>query len=177
MFQETMEPQMATDWKESPEFWRSAFHQHGGAIHSYLQARTRNLEDADDLLQETFVKAIHATSGLKDITKIRAYLFSIAHNLWVNSCRNASKSEQLDPEKLSINITPEHTFQNDTFQKQLEFILKTLSGNHRKAFEMAVVQGYSYQEISNQTGWSLSAVKVNIYRARKQIIKALKQVI
>ena len=165
---------MSSSWEDNPEFWRSAYQSHGGAILSYLKVRTPTQEDAEDILQETFVKGIHAASSLTDITKIRSFLFAIAHNQLVNTLRNKKPNLVLNEEPVSTTFTPEEELSNQTFRNQLDFMVKTLSGNHRKAFEMAVLKGMSYKQISALTGWSLSTVKINVYRARKQVATGMK---
>jgi DNA-directed RNA polymerase specialized sigma24 family protein len=56
---------------------------------------------------------------------------------------------------------------------RLDMALGRLSLEHRRAFELAVIQRLVYAEIVTLTGWSLAKVKVNIHRARKHVISAL----
>lgn len=164
-------------WVEKPEFWHSAYLQHGFAILSYLQVRTSNHAQAEDLLQETFLRAIKSAHALKDITKIRSFLFAIAHNLLVDTYKQKKLTTDVSTDLPDPGPSPEETFSGQAFKNQLEFMMKTLSNNHRKAFELAILGGLSYHEISKETGWSIATVKINVYRARKQIISGMKSFI
>jgi RNA polymerase sigma factor (sigma-70 family) len=70
--------------EEASGFWRQAYEAHGPAVLAFLPSRARSREDAEDLLQETFVRAIRAGGGLRDSGRIRPYLFTIPHNLLRN---------------------------------------------------------------------------------------------
>jgi DNA-directed RNA polymerase specialized sigma24 family protein len=48
---------------------------------------------------------------------------------------------------------------------------------HRKAFELAILDKMPYREIARLTGWSISQVKINVYRARKRTIEGLAEVL
>jgi RNA polymerase sigma-70 factor (ECF subfamily) len=168
---------MTSSWESNPEFWRSAYQRHGPALMAYLTVRTRSPEEAEDLLQETFVKAIKAAHSLKDITRIRAYLFAIAHNQLINHLKKKKLISMGTANILAPDPSPEEEYLGRAFKNQLEFSMKTLSSNHRRAFELAILKGLSYHEISIKTGWSLSTVKINIYRARRQIISSMKDII
>jgi len=63
----------------SETFWQSAYQKHGSALLTYLRVRIPDQADAEDILQETFVKAIRATEKTEEISKVRSYLFTIAH--------------------------------------------------------------------------------------------------
>jgi len=165
---------VGSKWEKNPEFWRSAYQSHGSAILAYLKVRTPALEDAEDLLQETFVKAIHAANSLSDITKIRSFLFSIAHNLLVNQLQKKRPAGSSDIELVAHTMTPEQELASNSFKKQLDFMIKTLTPSQQKAFESAVLNGMPYRDISRMTGWPLSTVKINVYRARKRIISGMK---
>ncbi|HEB83970.1 MAG TPA: sigma-70 family RNA polymerase sigma factor, partial [Bacteroidetes bacterium] len=86
----------AENWREpgeveaaadSAEYWRAAYEQYGPALLAYLLSRLPRRDDAEDLLQETFVRAIRASGSLRDEGKLRSYLFTVAHNLMINQVR------------------------------------------------------------------------------------------
>ncbi len=65
------------------EFWQSAYQKHGSSILAYLRVKTGSLEEAEDLLQETFVKAIKASATIGALAKLRSFLFTTAHLLFL----------------------------------------------------------------------------------------------
>jgi len=165
---------------QDEEFWQSAYQKHGSAILGFLKVRLFNQADAEDLLQETFVRAIRASDRIVDLARLRSFLFTIAHNLMVNRLRDQKKRapgpDAGAPEALAApedGASPEIASQMNAFKRRLTMVLNDLSPNLRQAFELGVLQQEPYAEISKRTGWSLSAVKINVYRARKRVIEEL----
>jgi len=168
-------------------FWRAAYQSHAPAVLAFLRHRLGQREDAEDLLQETFVRAIR--SGTFDGDNLRGYLLRTAHNLWVNrrrrprlvvSLRGApslATEEDYDPlvDVAAEAASPEQEASWSAFGKELQRVLAGLSEPHRRAFELGALEQRSYGEIAQITGWSLAQVKVNLYRARKRIIEELRE--
>jgi RNA polymerase sigma-70 factor (ECF subfamily) len=168
-------------------FWRTAYQSHAPAVLAFLQHRLGRREDAEDLLQETFVRAIR--SGSFDGDNLRGYLLRTAHNLWVNRRRRprlvvslrgaAGPAEEEDHDPLAgvaaEAASPEQEASWSAFGKELQRVLAGLSEPHRRAFELGALEQRSYSEIAQITGWSLAQVKVNLYRARKRIIEELRE--
>ncbi len=170
---------------EIREMWKTAYEEHGPAVLAFLHSRLGDPHDAEDLLQETFVRAIQAAEPLRDLGKTRSYLFSIAHNTMVNHVRK--KREVLLPAGtgadeqgleafLDMNaVNPEDIASYSELKDKLEVVMNDMSDAHRKAFEQGVLMQKPYRDIARSTGWSLSQVKINVYRARKQAIAALSE--
>ncbi len=168
-------------------FWRGAYGDHGAAVLAFLASRLRRREDAEDLLQETFVRAIRAGDALRDPSKVRAYLFSIAHRVMLNHHRRRreglfSEQGEVFAEELAERADPKPAHPDALVaERQLAACLAAevaeLPDTLRQAFELGVVGKLPYQDIAVRTGWSLSAVKVNVFRARKRLIERLARVV
>lgn len=161
-------------------FWRAAYQSHAPAVLAFLQHRLGRREDAEDLLQETFVRAIR--SGSFDGDNLRAYLLRTAHNLWVNRRRRprlvvpaAGESDAPLADVPAEAASPEQEASWSAFREELRRVLAGLSEAHRRAFELGALEQRSYDEIARITGWSLPQVKVNLYRARKRVIEELRE--
>ncbi|HKH46053.1 MAG TPA: RNA polymerase sigma factor [Thermoanaerobaculia bacterium] len=164
-------------------FWRAAYQSHAPAVLAFLQHRLGRREDAEDLLQETFVRAIR--SGSFDGDNLRAYLLRTAHNLWVNRRRRprlvvpaGSPGGENDAPFADVPAeaaSPEQEASWSAFREELQRVLAGLSEPHRRAFELGALEQHSYDEIAQITGWSLPQVKVNLYRARKRVIEELRE--
>lgn len=161
------------------EMWQSVYQKHGSDILAYFRVRIPYNEDAEDLLQETFVKAIHASHTISDLGKIRSFLFSIAHNLLLNRLRarnrRAAESGLHTPENLAAQkeSSPEHHHYMNAFRTRLSLFLKELPPKLHQAFELGILQQEPYSEIARKTGWTLATVKINVYRARQKAIERL----
>lgn len=168
-------------------FWHSAFCVHGPAVLAFLRRRTGR-EEAEDILQETFVRAIRAGTYRGDHPNARAYLMSTARHVLINRLRRPRlvvAAEELGARAgvpaegdalaavASADASPEENAAWRAFRERLDRVLDGLKESYRQAFELAVVQQRSYAEVARLTGWSLPRVKINVYRARKRVIAGL----
>ena len=159
----------------------SEFTQHREAILAFCARRVRDRQDAEDLTQETFVRVLKAKDGIRDVNRVLPYMYRTARNLLINRYRRrhiVMRADAMD-EPLDLDQVPDPRLDTEErvrfleLSSRLELVLGRLTREHRKAFELGVVQRLVYAEISRLTGWSLSKVKVNIHRARKQVMSAL----
>jgi RNA polymerase sigma-70 factor (ECF subfamily) len=165
------------------EFWMSTFEEHGSSVMAFLVSRSGHRDDAEDLLQETFIRAMRARPTLPEPKGVRSYLFKTAHHLLLSGYRKKRTllfSEVADEEARPLEeiadvdaTSPESAAELAGFQERLEGILRTLTPAFRTAFEQAVLQQRAYGEIAREQGWSLGQVKTNVHRARKKVIAAL----
>ena len=151
------------------------------ALHSkYLQGFaytfTRNLEDAEDLLQDTLLKALRYKDNFADGTNFKGWLFTIMRNIFINNY----KRKKL--QKTMLDGTSNQFFLNqgnaaDTVSAQLgekdvKLAIGRLSYEFQKPFQM-FVDGYHYDEISSAMSIPLGTVKSRIYHARKKLMAEL----
>ena len=164
-------------------FWMTAYEEHGPDILAYLSRRLRAREEAEDILQETFVKAMGAQDRLRDRGRLRSYLFTIAHHQLVNHVRR-SKMGTVAEAELPAELSLEEMAQADATStddalhlrdlvERLGDILPELSEPHRRAFELAVLDDLSYAEVAERMGWTRAQVKINVFRARRKIVDRL----
>ncbi len=166
----------------SMTYWHTAFRDHGPAVFAFLNSRTRRREDAEDLLQETFVRAIRATENMRDRSRMRAYLLTTAHNLMINAYRKkkpilfsegGSSTEHLEESTPSVTEPPDARARLGDLEERLSSVLDELTPTLKTAFEMAILGQKSYDEICRETGWSPGQVRVNVFRARRRVIEQL----
>ena len=164
-------------------FWMATYEEHGSAVMAFLRSRTGRPDVAEDLLQETFARAIRARPERSDPSGMRSYLFTTAHHLLVSRYRKRrpflfsevgeegtrTLEEIADPGAAS----PESATGMARLEERLHRVLETLPPDHRTAFEQAVLLQSPYPEIARELGWSLGRVKTNVHRARKKVIAAL----
>lgn len=152
---------------------------------AYLRARTGDRQEAEDLLQETFVRVIKSPNAIQDTGKLKSYLFTTAHNVMVNSFRknrperlhalNGSDEDPFERIEDTTGSAPDEEAEMTDLREKVMQSLEQMSERYRVAFEYGILEGRSYANIARTTGWSLAQVKVNIHRARKQMIEALQQ--
>jgi RNA polymerase sigma-70 factor (ECF subfamily) len=160
-------------------FWQAAYEAHASVVMAFLVRRLGRRDEAEDLLQETFVRAIRVDSFVGG--NLRGYLLSIARNLLINRIRRPrlvvpvapAEDEQPFEHVPAGGTSPEEETAWRNFAERLDGALAKLKADHRRAFEMAVIQQHSYGEIARTTGWSLPRVKSNVHRARRSLIAQL----
>ena len=163
-------------------FWKEAYEEHGGAVLSFLTRRVGKREDAEDLLQETFVRAIRAGSALRDDSRVKPYLMSIAHRVMIDKSRRkrplllldfAGKESARVVEATDESPSPEALAHVSNLESRVGEVLETLPAALAQAFRLAVLEQRSYKEIGDLQGWPMSMVRMNVYRARQKVIAAL----
>jgi RNA polymerase sigma-70 factor (ECF subfamily) len=162
--------------------WSLSYRRHGGAIRAYLQRRLSSREEAEDLCQETFLRVMRAPDAptAEEPARLRAYLFTTARNLLVNHLRRrsvvraASELGVVDGvEALAVPEGLQDGHGAQTLALALERELGRLPAEQREAFTLGALERWPYAEIAARKGWSLSKVKINVYRARKTLMRRL----
>jgi len=170
---------VATPIQRDETFWRAAYEEHSSAVLAFLLRRLGRRDEAEDLLQEAFVRAIRVDTF--DGENLRGYMLSIARNLLINRMRRprlvvpvvAAEDEQPFADVPSTDTSPEQEAGWNLFEERLEVALAGMKADHSKAFRMAVMEQRSYAEIAETMGWSLPRVKSNVYRARRTLLQEL----
>jgi RNA polymerase sigma-70 factor (ECF subfamily) len=139
-------------------------------IYNLAYRMTGNLGDAEDLTQETFIRAYQYLWRYDTRKKLFSWLYTIAFNLIKNHYKKNKKSnisEELSAHSLADNSpSPEAKFIKT---QEISLGLLRLEYELRALLIMKYQQGLSFEEISEITGKSLSAVKMRIYRGLEKL--------
>jgi RNA polymerase sigma-70 factor (ECF subfamily) len=130
-------------------------------------------DDADDVLQNVFIKAFHGLSKFRGESKISTWLYRIATNEAITFL-NAKKKRFFVPivdveSQLSRNLESDHYFSGDRIQMKLQQALLTLPEKQRLVFNMKYFEDMKYEEISEILGTSVGALKASYHHAVKKI--------
>ncbi|MBT2680105.1 sigma-70 family RNA polymerase sigma factor [Bacillus sp. ISL-35] len=139
------------------------------AIFLYLYRSTLNQHIAEDLTQDTFLKAFQSLSSFRGESSLKTWLLKIARNTYINF----SKKKQNKVEFQSDLIDEQWSKQPDQYkrsddQKQIELTLLQLPENYRTYIILRDANGLSYEEVALITNETIGQVKVGLYRARKK---------
>ena len=130
-----------------------------------------NRDNADDLAQDTLVKAYISSTGYQDKGKFRSWLFKIAHNTFLNHKASLRMTESIDEARKLISSTSTDA----AFQHQdLYLALRTLPPKERSAITLFYLSGYSIKEIAMITETKEEAVKKQLSRGRDKLKEKLK---
>ena len=147
---------------------------------------TRNRSDAEDLVQDTFVKAFRFSNRYQRGTNLKAWLYTILHNTWRNRLRDASRDTvDVDSERVEEAAslpggpaaleTPERILLRDTLDADLQAALDDLPASFREAVWLRDVEEFSYAEIAEMLGVPMGTVMSRISRGRRLLFQRLSQ--
>jgi RNA polymerase sigma-70 factor (ECF subfamily) len=156
------------------------FNRYGRPVLSFINDLVRNRELAEELAQETFVRAYRNLGALKDEARLSTWLFGIARNVVRESARQARKDERkvgLDaPESLRLEsheVRPEGAMLDRELNEAIRQALLALDEDKRTVFSLKVFHEKSYEEISAITGYSIGKLKTDLHRARAEMRKRI----
>jgi RNA polymerase sigma-70 factor (ECF subfamily) len=132
--------------------------------------------DAEEALQDTFVRAYRSLARC-DPERFGAWIYGIL----VNRCRTLG-AQRSRRRKLVVGDTPAverasvaHSEDRDAWREAIEWALAQISAANREAFLLKHVEDLSYDEMTEVTGASVSALKMRVSRAREELRKLLKE--
>jgi RNA polymerase sigma-70 factor (ECF subfamily) len=145
-------------------------------IYNLAYRMTGNLEDADDLTQETFIRAYQYLWRYDKSKKFFTWLYTLALNL----IRNHFKKNKYNKssEELSANLLADKNPSPETElieTQEISVYLLRLEDESRALLIMKFNQGLTFEEIAQITGKSLSSVKMRIYRGLEKLKELLKE--
>jgi RNA polymerase sigma-70 factor, ECF subfamily len=175
-----------TDVADRDAFTASAM-QYAPQLYSAAMRMTRNASDAEDLVQETYLRAYRSFATFEDGTNLRAWLFRILTNTFINSYRAKQRRPQEtdlgDTEDLYLyrnlrNIDSASRSAEDTLfdlftDDEVKAALESLPENFRMPVLLADVEEFSYKEIAEMLDIPIGTVMSRLHRGRKAMQKQL----
>lgn len=150
-----------------------------GNLERFALSLTSNNEDAKDLLQETFAKAIAYREKFEENTNLKAWTFTIMKNTFINNYRRNIKANTTfdNTEDLYyLNLNKESAFQTPDSEfsvKEIKKKINELSDEFKQPFLMHT-EGYKYKEIADKLNLKIGTVKSRIFFTRKKLMEKLK---
>jgi len=137
-----------------------------------------NHDDADDVLQNTFIKVYRNIEGFKGDSKLYSWMYRIATNESLTFIKQRSKKSGISSEELKVkmveNLEADVYFEGNEIQIKLQKALATLPDKQKMVFNMKYYQEMKYQEISEVLETSVGALKTSYHLAVKKIETYLK---
>ena len=151
----------------------TAWSAHEAELHNWARRRLRNAAEADDLMQDLFLKALRQGERFCSVHNARAWLFEVARNTLADRLRVARETVEL-PEDLSAPLEDADTV--DSLTACLPRVLSELSDEDRDAITQCDLQGVPQADFASARGLSLSAAKSRLQRARQRLKARMTQV-
>jgi RNA polymerase sigma-70 factor (ECF subfamily) len=157
------------------------------SLYNTAYRMARNAEDAEDLVQETFLKGYRSYAQFTPGTNLKAWLFKILKNTFINEYRRKQaaprKSDfaeiedafesQLAPEAAGQMKNPEEEALANAFDEDVQRALDLLPADYRMAVLLADIEGFSYREIAEILEIPVGTVMSRLYRGRKLLEEAM----
>ena len=147
-------------------------------LYKYAYSLTLNAEDAKDLVQETFFKAFNNQEKFDKYTCVKAWIFAIMRNTFINDYRRRVKKDNIfnhDTNEYIINNRPSNFDpESDIGFLNMSSAVESLDPDLKIPFKM-LNNGYKYNEIAETLGICLGTVKSRIHISRKKLTKILEK--
>ena len=160
-----------------------------GSLYSAALRMTRNPADAEDLVQETYLKAYRAFGSFKEGTNLKAWLYRILTNTFINSYRARKRrpeQTEIDDvedlylyrrlgglEAVSAGRSAEEEVLEHFTESEVKDAVEALPEQFRMAVLLADVEGFSYKEIAEILDIPIGTVMSRLHRGRKALQKTL----
>lgn len=151
----------------------NAWAAHEAELLGFLRHHAPSHDDAEELLQEVFIKALRQGKQFCSVNKPRAWLFQVARNALTDHHRQNRESLPLDEEIPQPEAEPPPAV--DTLSQCLPRVLEELPELDRKAILLCDIEGRPQQELAEQLGISLSGAKSRLQRARQHLRQQLEK--
>jgi len=157
---------------------------HIDALSTFAFHLTYNESDANDLVQETYFKAIKAIDSFQKGTNAKAWLFKIMKNSFINDFRKRSRrpkivdiADQVDVgkfEKAEDNLDAGEYNLDDIMGDEVLLALNSLAIEYKTIILLSDVEGFTYEEISKILDKPMGTVRSRLFRARNLLKEKLK---
>lgn len=157
-------------------------------LYSTALRMTRNKADAEDLIQETYLKGYRGFGGFTEGTNLRAWLFRILTNTYINSYRKKQRRpietdladvqdmflyRRLGGDKADLSKSAEDTLMEHLAEGEIRTAIEDLPEQYRLAVLLADVEGFAYKEIAEILDVPIGTVMSRLHRGRKRLQEQL----
>ena len=147
-------------------------------LYGYAMALTRNPAEAEDLVQETYVRAIRGVATLRPESNVKSWMFTILRNLWLNQLRHrraGPKFTELDADEGILNRAVEPSpdaqayYLSKVERNQVRAAIQQLPAEFREIILLREYEDLSYDEIAKLLGCPAGTVMSRLARARAKL--------
>jgi RNA polymerase sigma-70 factor (ECF subfamily) len=165
-----------------PHAFTRLYERHKGALFRYLLRQTRNQAATEDLFQEVWSRVIASRERYQSLAKFSTFLFSIAHNCFIDHCRRAgtaptARADSLDDAGEALadaeHRSPERQAESAQMASRLRAALDHLPDEQREVFVLYEETGLSLEEIGELTGVGMETAKSRLRYALAKLRQSL----
>ena len=161
--------------RREPEISEQALCAEYEAVYRYALALCRGEADAQDITQETFLKAMSASGDFAGRSSLYTWLCAIAKNLWRNRCKKLGRETPLDWDASPGEGSVEQAAETRDVFLAVHRVLHTLDEPYKEVFSLRAFGQLSFGEIASLFGKTENWARVTYHRARKAITETLRK--
>lgn len=144
--------------------FEQVYREYAGLVRRYLLKLGCDPQDAEDITQDTFVKALLRIDSFQGQSKLSVWLCAIARNTWLNQLKRRKQDADLPLPEISVSDTQ--------FWEWMDLV-DSLGEPGRSVFLKRALGGWDYPELARAYGKSESWARVTYHRARLRLLKIL----
>jgi len=148
-------------------------------LYRLAYAWCHQVSQAEDLVQETMLKALESSKDLDNLEHLDAWLSKIMHNQFLDNMRFNRRWQWADPDEIDHFYTESCSETRLIEQQTSECLCKAMSKlpfEQREVIALVDLEGFSYQEIADITSTPIGTVMSRISRGRENLVKYMKQI-
>lgn len=157
--------------------------EHLDALYGFAMVLTRDRAEAEDLVQETYLRAVRAFGSLMPDSNLKSWLFAIMRNIWLNQLRHVRSGPQfveLDAEEGNrshwldrISNDPHALYVSKLEREEVRAAIERLPHLYREIIVLRDLEGFSYQQIAAILECPAGTVMSRLGRAREKLRRLL----
>jgi RNA polymerase sigma-70 factor (ECF subfamily) len=157
--------------------------EHIDSLYGYAMTLTHDQTEAEDLVQETYLRAVRAFGQLVPNSNLKSWLFVIMRNVWLNQMRHMRSGPrfiELDGTEGDFAQWPDQRtddphviYLRKVEREEIKAAIDSLPGLYREIVVLRDVEGFTYQEIATMLGCPAGTVMSRLGRARDKLRKSL----
>ncbi len=144
------------------------------SVYRYALALCRRESDAQDIVQETFLKAMRAYGDFAGECSLYTWLCTIARNLWTDRCRRLKKQGEM-PEEIESGESVEQRVEDRDLSLHIHRKLHALDEPYREVFTLRVFGQLNFKDIADLFSKTENWARVTFHRAKKMIAEELRK--
>lgn len=145
-------------------------------LYGYAMSLSRNQAEAEDLVQETYLRAVRSYNQLTPDSNLKGWIYRITRNIWLNEVRDKRKFSEIDDEERENAINHAQSNDNPHASYVAEFeraivrdAVEQLPEHFREVIQLREFQGLSYQEIADILQCPVGTIMSRLGRARDKL--------
>ena len=158
---------------ETDTDWRDSVVQLIPALRAFAWSLSHNASDADDLVQDTLIKAWTNRDKFEPGTNLRAWLFTILRNTYYTAAVRRRREVRDETGKYAATLSTGPTQDWSLAIRALQAALAQLPDEHREALILVGAAGLTYEEAAEVCGCALGTIKSRVNRARARLLKLM----